>query len=160
MKHKKLLVGIALLFPGLGGLHAQESVATSGGEASGSGGTASYSIGQIVYTTNSGTNGSVGQGVQQPFEIITTVGTELTEINLELSAYPNPAKDYLTLNIGNYEEENLSFQLYNVEGKLIETDQIFSSETMINMEQLSSDTYLLNILENNTLIKTFKIIKN
>jgi hypothetical protein len=40
----------------------------AGGEATGSGGSVSYSVGQVVYTTNTGINGSVAQGVQQPYE--------------------------------------------------------------------------------------------
>ena len=69
MKHKKTMTSFAFLLLGLGGLQAQESPTAAGGEATGSGGTASYSIGQVVYTTNTGTNGSVAQGVQQPFVI-------------------------------------------------------------------------------------------
>ena len=92
MKNK--IMSVALLFFGLGGLHAQESVNGSGGEATGTGGTASYSLGQVVYTTNTGTNGSVVQGVQQPYEISTTLGINETSINLELSVYPNPTNNY------------------------------------------------------------------
>jgi TRAP-type uncharacterized transport system substrate-binding protein len=38
---------------------AQENANTSGGVATGSGGTVAYSIGQVAYTTNTGSNGSV-----------------------------------------------------------------------------------------------------
>lgn len=39
------------------------------GNATGTGGTSSYSIGQVVYASATGTNDSVNQGMQQPFEI-------------------------------------------------------------------------------------------
>ena len=74
MKHKKTITSVAFLLLGLGGLQAQQSPTATGGEATGTGGTASYSVGQVVYTTNTGTNGSMAQGVQQPYEISTTVG--------------------------------------------------------------------------------------
>ena len=45
-------------------LHAQETVPATGGDATGSGGTSSYTVGQVVCTTNTGSNGSVAQGVQ------------------------------------------------------------------------------------------------
>ncbi len=48
-------------------IHAQQATTATGGDASGSGGTVASSVGQIVYTTNTGTTGSVVQGVQQPF---------------------------------------------------------------------------------------------
>ena len=58
------------------GLLAQEVIPTSGGTASGSGGSASYTIGQMIYTTNNGVNGSVSQGIQQPYEISVVSGIE------------------------------------------------------------------------------------
>ena len=68
------------------GLHAQETVPATGGDATRAGGSSSYTLGQVVYTTNTGTNGSVAQGVQQPYEISISVGIEVTTINLELVA--------------------------------------------------------------------------
>jgi len=91
MRHKKLkLSSILLLGLGLTGLQAQESVNATGGDASGSGGSTSYSVGQVVYTTNTGANGTVEQGVQRPIEI------SVKGINLTVLAYPNPTTDYLT----------------------------------------------------------------
>lgn len=81
-------------------LRAQDAVPMSGGNASGSGGSACYSVGLVVYTTNTGTNGSVAQGVQQPFEISVVSGIEdAKEITLQYSVYPNPATNYLILKI-------------------------------------------------------------
>ena len=82
------------------GVNAQNSTTISGGEASGSGGASSYTVGQVVYTTDTGTNGSVAQGIQQPHEIYTTAGMKETEINFELTAYPNPTTDLISLRIG------------------------------------------------------------
>lgn len=50
-------------------IQAQQTTVSAGGDASGIGGTFSYSIGQVVYTYNYGTDVIVAQGVQQPFEI-------------------------------------------------------------------------------------------
>jgi hypothetical protein len=160
MKNKKTIMSVMFLLLGLGGLHAQESPTVSGGEAIGTGGTSSYSVGQIVYTTHTGSNGSVAQGVQQPYEISTTIGIEVTEINLELVAYPNPTNNALTLNIGNYNNEKLTYQLYDMQGKLLISKQVFNNSTKIDMQNLPVSTYLLNVLDNNSLIKTFKVIKN
>jgi hypothetical protein len=59
MKHKKTITSAAFLLLGLGGLHAQESPTTAGGEATGTGAIASYSAGQVVYMTVTGTNGDI-----------------------------------------------------------------------------------------------------
>ena len=43
--------------------YSQKETLASGGDASGSGGTVSYSIGQIAYEYRSGSNGNLNQGV-------------------------------------------------------------------------------------------------
>jgi hypothetical protein len=158
MKHKKTITSVAFLLLGLGGLHAQDTVTTTGEEATGIGGTSSYSVGQVVYTTATGTSGSVAQGVQQPYEISTTVGINETAINLALIVYPNPTTNYLTLKV----EDNsaLNYQLYDLQGTVIENKKVNSNTTTISVENLSTATYFLSVTKNNKLVKTFKIIKN
>jgi len=158
MKYIKTITSIALLLLGLGELYAQEAVTTAGGEATGIGGTASYSVGQVVYTTITGTNGSLTQGVQQPYEVSTTLGINETSINLELSVYPNPTTNQLTLKTG--DSTSLSYKLYDIQGKIIETKIISSNFTNISLEVLPTAIYFLNVVKDNQLIKTFKIIKN
>lgn len=143
-----------------GAIHAQETTLSTGNDASGSGGTVHYSIGQVVYTTHSGVNGSSAQGVQQPFEIMVFAGLEIKDIQLELSAYPNPTTDFLTLKVGNYSKENLSFQLTDIGGKLISSDRVSNELTQIEMDQLPVASYFLTVKDGDQLIKNFKIIKH
>ena len=75
-------------------------------------------------------------------------------------AYPNPTNNALTLNIGNYNNEKLIYQMYDMQGKLLESKQIVNSSTTISMQDLPVNIYLLNVLDDNSLIKTFRIVKN
>ena len=159
MKHKKVKLSVFLLGLRLTA-QAQQATTATGGNASGSGGTVAYSVGQIVYTTNTGTTGSVAQGVQQAYEISIVLGIEDNSINLELIAYPNPTTNFLTLNVGKAALSTLNFQLYDISGKLIESRKIISSTETIGMENLPSATYFLKVVNNNQEVKTFKIIKN
>ena len=158
MKHKKIKLSILLLGLGLPA-QAQQATTATGENASGSGGNVTYSVGQIVYTTNIGTTGSVAQGLQQPYEISIVLGIDNHSINLELTAYPNPTANYLTLNVGNAEVSTLNFQLYDISGKLIESRKIISSSVTIGIENLPSATYFLKVNNNINEVKTFKIIK-
>lgn len=165
MQHKKLkLITVLLLGLGLAGLQAQESINTTAGNASGSEGSASYSIGQIVYTTNTGTNGSVAQGVQQPYEIsVVTATEEAVGINLSVSTFPNPTTDFLTLSV--FDSTPLSFQsmsyrLWDMNGKLLQSEKISDNQTSIDMSNLTPATYLVKVIHGNQEVKTFKIIKN
>jgi hypothetical protein len=162
MRHKKVkLSAVLLLGLGLTGLQAQESLNATGGDAAGSGGSVSYSVGQVVYTTNTGTSGSVAEGVQQPYEIsVVTVIEEAKGINLSVSAYPNPTTDYLTLRIDDIDISNLSYQLYDLNGKLLQNEKITGTQTSIIMSNLVPSAYFVKVIQGTKEVKTFKIIKN
>lgn len=160
MKHKKTITSVAFLLLGLGGLHAQESVNTSGGDATGSGGTIAYSVGQVVYTTHTGSTGSVAQGVQHAYEIF-TVGIKETELSISLTAFPNPTMDNLTLQINDYNNEKLSYQLFDMQGKQLSSGQVTAQQTQIKMNSLPSATYFINLVnQENKKVQSFKIVKN
>ena len=160
MNTKKIkIVVLFLLGFGLLTAQAQEAVTAAGGNASGSGGTVSFSIGQVFYNTNIGTTGSVIEGVQQPFEI-STVRIIDASIDISLKAYPNPTTNFLTLETGNVSYETLSYQLFDLHGRLIESKRITNATEIIRMENLPSAPYFLRVTKNNKEVKTFKIIKN
>ncbi len=142
------------------GLLAQEVIPTSGGTATGSGGSASYTVGQVVYKTNNGTNGSLAQGVQQPYEISVVIGIEDAKgISLECSVYPNPTRNQLILKIEDYSYRTLRYQIYDMNGKLLLSNELNSAQTEIPVTSLSSATYLLKVIDVSQEIKTFRIIK-
>jgi len=111
MQTKKVKKGILILFLLIQiGLYAQETMLSAGGEAYGSGGYVSYSIGQVMVNTNTGINDYESQeGVQQPYEISEVVSLpEAKEIMLSISLFPNPTTSYLL-------NQNTSFhKIYNI----------------------------------------------
>lgn len=144
--------------------HAQVAVLTAGGDASGSGGSVSYSVGQIVFTVAGGSGGSVAQGVQQPYEIsIGTGSPETPGISLALTVYPNPVADNLTLGIENLENADLEYRLYDMNGKVIENKVIKNSKTSIDMKFLTQAVYFVKVSDRKNpgagALKTFKVIK-
>jgi hypothetical protein len=153
-----LLLATGLLWAGLA--QAQESANAAGGDATGSGGTVAYSVGQVVYTANSDPSGTVSQGVQQAYEIL-SVGINETELNISLSVFPNPTADNLTLQISDYNNEKLTYQLSDMQGKLVNNGQVTAQQTQINTSSLPSATYFINVVnQENKKVQSFKIIKN
>jgi hypothetical protein len=140
---------------------AQSNVLTSGGDISNGNGSVSYSIGQIDYSSIENNNGSVYQGVQQPFEIF-TVNVLNEEFNsIEISTFPNPTNQYLNIKIDEYLNEQLNYQLYDFNGKLLEDKRIESNLTTLTMDSYSQATYFLKIInKKGESLKSFKIIKN
>ncbi|MEI6580475.1 MAG: T9SS type A sorting domain-containing protein [Eubacteriales bacterium] len=165
MRQKKLKVSVILLL-GLGPIwmQAQTTVPATGGNASGTEGTVNYSVGQVIYNTHTGPNGSVAHGVLQPFEISVISGVEeLKGINLRVSAYPNPSTDFLQLEVDastTLSIQSISYQLFDMNGKPLVNKKLEGKQTSIVMSNLVPTTYFLKVIQDNKEVKRFKIIKN
>ena len=147
MNNKKLLLIVAIL--SWIQISAQEAIITSGGNVQGSNGNTSYTVGQVVYTTNTGTSGTFAQGVQQPFEIEIISGIDNPNISLQLAVFPNPTADLLYLRVKDYNSEDLQYQLFDFNGRLLVKSQITLATTTIQMAQYPPAVYLLQVFERN-----------
>ncbi|HEV7230436.1 MAG TPA: T9SS type A sorting domain-containing protein [Bacteroidia bacterium] len=161
MKHKNNLCALLLMGAGLTSLHAQQAVLAGGTDAAGSGGTVSYSVGQVAYLTAQSGTGSAAAGVQQSYEmyVITGVGENKASA-MNISAYPNPATDYLMLNIPDYADSDLFYELSDVTGRVVEKRKIRYPESRIDMSCLQEATYFLKVTGGSKDLKSFKIIKS
>jgi hypothetical protein len=155
----KKIIFSACMFCAVFTIQAQEIIPTSGGEATGGGGTSSYSVGQLVSATNTGSGGTVTQGVQQSIELLTLSNPELNTVNLTAVTYPNPTSDYIMLKISDNALNNLSYKLIDVNGKAIANGSVSDTDTRIAMQSLALGMYILKVNQNNQELKTFKIIK-
>ena len=159
MKKTKLIF-IFLLSFALTETKAQQGTTATGGEASGAGGTVSYSVGQVSYSNSTNSNGYINEGVQQPYEFFTVGIATNNNISLSYTAYPNPTASTVTLKVENTSLENLSFQLYDINGKLLLNQKITNNISSIQMGNFASANYLLKITDINKEVQTIKIIKN
>lgn len=142
----------------MGNLFAQQNTDASGGNASGIGGFASFSIGQLDYLTASDSLGNITQGLQQAYEILIIRGVE--EIDINLTLYPNPAADFVVLSVQNTNIQNMTYMLYDAQGKVIVSQKLNTNQTSISMADLANDIYFIKVLNNGNELKVFKIIKN
>jgi len=161
MKQNILTTIISLMLClGTTALYAQQDVDAAGGDASGSGGSVSWSIGQVAYTYVSGSAGSSNQGVQQPYEFFFATGIDETkDISLSMTVFPNPTQAIVNLKIESQNIEDFTFQLYDIVGKKITGQTINDPLTVIPMQDLASGSYVLEVSSGGKAIKTFTIIK-
>jgi hypothetical protein len=142
-------------------VYGQQSIPAAGGEARGSGGKASITAGQLIYTTYSSPSGSVSQGVQQAYTVtvVSVDGTSLAD-RLQCMVYPNPVQHQLSLELEGKFKQGLAYELFDMSGKLMKSSIIESNLTIIPMDDLVASTYLLTVMgKSQAPIKTFKIIK-
>ncbi len=143
-------------------LYGQQNTTALGGEASGIGGTLSYSIGQIAYTTADGATGSINQGVQQPYlQIMVSNQESLGSVSIRL--FPNPSSSNTIIALDDFSSypdlASFRYQLFDVYGTFLWAENIQSTLNQIQTTQLISGMYILKVFYKNQPLKTFRFIK-
>lgn len=139
-------------------VYLQQSINASGGMAIGAGGSANYSVGQMVFSSYSGASGTINEGVQQPYEIFLLSSTNF-DLENTITLYPNPVANQLFLKVPNLNDK-LHYKLVNVEGKMVLSDTISQLNSVLHLESFPGGIYFLSISsEDNSKHKTYKIIK-
>jgi hypothetical protein len=139
--------------------NAQQGLHSSGGNASGQGGSVSYSVGQVFYSSQSGSNGSLIQGVQQPFELVVTALENPVNALIRCEAFPNPAVKELNLRISGEQPEKGNWKLLDLRGVSVLQGGISEAETLISVGNLPMATYTLQLFSDKKILRSFKVIK-
>lgn len=141
--------------------HGQTSVNAGHGNISNNSGNVSYSIGQVFYSGESNSSGSIYPGVQQIYEIISPpVNIDLApKITLSVKVYPNPATDYFILSFNGTDYSGYIAKLANSSGQVVRITEIEESDTKIEVSSYPTGMYYLYLLKEQSIYKTFKIIK-
>ncbi|GAB2816867.1 hypothetical protein GCM10027043_16900 [Ferruginibacter profundus] len=89
------------------------------------------------------------------FSNVVVVKTNCTA-NLQVNAYPNPVKNRVTLTGLSGQTE---LRLVNVLGQVLTSESTFNSTKQLDLSQYPAATYMLQVIQNNTIIKNIKLIK-
>ncbi|MCR5550516.1 MAG: T9SS type A sorting domain-containing protein [Bacteroidales bacterium] len=143
-------------------LFGQSDIVTAGGTATGAGGSATYTVGQIAVQRATDGSKYIIEGVQQPYEIQGVGVNNYPGINLQAVVYPNPTQHFVQLRVTNYEIPGygLTAQLFDANGKFLEEYIVTGPETKMDLEKYPTASYQLRILNKDMLLKTFKIVKH
>lgn len=152
-----LMVATGLLLPVTGS--SQQVLSSGGGNGSGSNIQLSWTIGEPVIETFTGSSVILTQGFHQT-KLLVTATDPLQWPGLTLSAYPNPVASHLLIDLKGEAPASLSFSLFDMNGHLVHNGRIVQFPQKIAMDEYSPGTYLLKVLQSGqTPLKTFKIIK-
>lgn len=157
---KKTIFTLSILFIGITAM-SQSDIVPLGGTATGSGGSATYTIGQPAIQRIQNGNTYIIEGVQQPYEIQTVGVDDFPQIVLNAVVYPNPTDNIVQLKLNGYEipDGGLTARLYDGNGRLLQTVTVSDYLTAFGIGQYSSGSYLLDLLDGKRKLKTFKIIR-
>lgn len=95
---------------------------------------------------SSGLEGNFGNGFTQYFTVQNSSVTSIKNISnatFSLSVYPNPAKDYINVDILGYLTETSNIQLINLVGQVVYANNSKDLKVKINTTNLASGVYTL-----------------
>jgi hypothetical protein len=136
----------------------QQAILSGGGDGAGPGGHIAFSIGQSVYESFSGTGGTITLGVQQP-DLAIIIGTQKEE-DYKLSAFPNPTQKEIYLSASDLPAGQVTAFLVDMNGKKLQEQPLNDVLHIIKMDAYPPASYLLMIKKDDTVVKTFTIIKS
>ena len=134
-------------------------IGTDGGYAGNNQFSLSYTIGEIVTELGNDTvnNIDLTQGFQQAY--ISIVSTENHIADIDISVFPNPAVNYLNVNISDLSKVK-SYAMYDMSGKLLLQQEIISNQFEVSFSNFSSGNYLLIFKNDQQKLKTLKVQKS
>ena len=142
----------------------QEVVSSQGETYSNANGSIDFTVGELI--VNTGTNGTndLTQGFHQTNWNF--LGVEDFAPDYQAIIFPNPTQDVLNIKTSVF--ENVTYTLYDAQGKLIMQDILSVEQTPIQVSQLAPGSYSLELIFENTndgtlsssKRKTFKLVKS
>ena len=143
---------------------AQEVVSSQGETYSNANGSIDFTVGEVI--VNTGTNGTndLTQGFHQTNWNF--LGVEDYAPDHQVIIFPNPTQDVLNIKTSVY--ENVTYTLYDAQGKLVMQNILSVEQTPIQVSQLAPGSYSLELIFENTndgtlsssKRKTFKLVKS
>ena len=151
MKRLLLFGALTLSLNSLG----QEVVSTQGDSYTNANGSIDFTIGEVVINTVTDGTNDLTQGFHQTNWNF--LGVEDFAPNYEAIIFPNPTEDVLNIRTSAF--ENVTYTLYDAQGKLVMQDKLSAEQTPIQVSQLAPGNYSITLSNGTQELKTFKLIK-
>ncbi len=135
---------------------AQDVVSTQGDSYSNAIGNIDFTIGEVIINTGTDGINAITQGFHQ-------TNWNFVEVkdyspSYEATIFPNPTSDILTIITSMF--ENVTYALYDVQGKLIFQGKLSAIQTSLQVSQLAMGSYSLKLSNKTQNLKIFKLIKS
>lgn len=134
---------------------AQEVIATQGDSYSIASANIEFTIGEVIINTGTDGTNDLTQGFHQTNWNF--LGVEDYAPNYQVTIFPNPTEDVLNIKTSTF--ENVTYSLYNAQGKLVNQNILSAEQTPIQVSQLAPGSYSLTLNNETQNLKTFKLVK-
>ncbi len=142
-------------------ISAQEVVSTQGDSYSNANGSIDFTVGEAIINTGTDGTNDLTQGFHQTNWNF--LGVEDNAPNYEASIFPNPTSDVLNIKTSSF--ENVTYTLYDAQGKLVLQSILAAEVTPIQVSHLAPGAYSLQLTfeegkKSTSKSKMFKLIKS
>ena len=152
---KKQIFLFATFFTALAAT-AQEVVSSQGETYSNANGSIDFTVGEVIINTGSNGTNDLTQGFHQTNWNF--LGVVDFAPDFEVTIFPNPTSDVLNIKSTIYQD--ISYSLYDAQGKLVLKNVLSETVTQIQVNQLAPGAYSLSINDKKEQLKNFKLIKS
>ena len=136
---------------------AQNAISSTGGHFKTTGGSTSFTVGQVAYVLKKGNGSYLNEGVQQVYTKKTTPVEELVYLK-EVQLYPNPTQETVILILSSKEDVQVRYTIMDYLGKEIKYGIILSEKSEISLRDLPSGSYFIS-LKSKKEVRIFKMVK-
>ncbi|MCB2195914.1 MAG: T9SS type A sorting domain-containing protein [Bacteroidetes bacterium] len=161
---KKFYIFIVMCFLGVyasGQTISSYVIASAGESAEADGISISWTLGELAIETFETSDIILTQGFQQGYFEVTSVGEPLSN-NFDLKVFPNPATEYVMVELQSDEIKDGIIQMYDMNGRLVYNEKfnVTQGPNRIELSDLSSSQYILKVSNSSgEVLQTFKLIK-
>lgn len=134
---------------------AQEVVSSQGETYSNSNGSIDFTVGEVIINTGSNGTNDITQGFHQTNWNF--LGVKYFAPDVAVTIFPNPTSDVLYIKSSFYQD--ISYSLFDTQGKLVLKNVLCETVTQIQLNQLAPGAYSLSIHNKREQLKHFKFIK-
>lgn len=135
-----------------------EVISSAGGKMQNSSLTLDWTLGETAVSKWSSPTGFTTEGFHQPILQVTLLPAYSSP---KVSIAPNPVQSILNVQVMEASQKALFVQLVDVQGRiLVQRTQLGSGNTELNMSDLPSGIYFLQVLQQNgKTLEAFKVVK-
>lgn len=153
---RSLALSSAVLLMAFRTAQAQEVVGTAGGYFQNGFVGVAFTIGEPITVTLNGTGLYLTQGFHQPPDDFTTEVIAVADPSINVSAYPNPARDQVTIATDGVTEQ-MELRLFDATGRQLGAYTDIPTRFTIDIAHLSAGCYTLVALSHARAIATIKL---
>jgi hypothetical protein len=114
-----------------------------------------YVVGPTFYGVKSASKVTSITETVSTYTPVGNTGINNSEIDaLKINVFPNPANDFVAIQLNHLTKNNIDIELYDLTGRLLQKTVLFQGSTIVNFDTrtLYEGTYLIKIIDNGNIV--------